>query len=53
MQDGKREYTPPVLELIGTIRSLTRTEEILGSPGTDETATAMRDVGGFDPAATE
>ena len=33
MQDDKREYTPPVLELMGTIRSLTRTTEVIGSPG--------------------
>ncbi len=47
MQDDKREYTPPVLEFMGTIRSLTRTSEVMGSPGTDDTVTAMRDVGSF------
>ena len=52
MQDDKREYTPPVLVPMGTIRSLTRTEEILGSPGTDDTVIGRRDVGAIDVAET-
>ncbi len=42
MQDDKREYTPPVLEPMGTIRSLTRTDDVLGSDATSEAAS---DVG--------
>ena len=36
MQNEKREYQPPVLEFMGTIRSLTRTDDVIGSPGTDD-----------------
>ena len=36
MQDDKREYTPPVLEFMGTIRSLTRTDDVMGSAATSE-----------------
>ena len=35
MQEDKREYAPPVLVPLGTVRSLTRTSEVMGSPGKD------------------
>ena len=41
MQDNKREYTPPVLEFMGTIRSLTRTDDVIGSPGTEDTGASL------------
>ena len=44
MQDDKREYTPPVLVPMGTIRSLTRTTDVMGS---DATADAGEETG-FD-----
>ena len=42
MQDDKREYTPPVLVPMGTIRSLTRTRDVMGS---DAATTGTADVG--------
>ena len=53
MQDEKREYTPPVLVPMGTIRTLTRTTEIIGSPATDDQAIVMADAGIItDPGGT-
>ncbi len=51
MQNDKREYTPPVLVPMGTIRSLTRTRDVMGSleaTGLSEDAGAV-DVADPDP----
>ena len=36
MQDDKRDYTPPELVPMGTVRSLTRTTDVIGSLGTED-----------------
>ena len=49
MRSGKREYRSPLLEECGSVRSLTRTVEIIGSAWIEE-----GDVGlGFDTDDTE
>ena len=36
MEKQKREYRPPILEECGSVRSLTRTDDIIGSEPTDD-----------------